>query len=112
MKNKMRVWWMPQVGANATFYVPVKSVEQAKRLMDVLAAYDCFQWNHHIKPDYCNCGGLQVYDQEADEWNDWYFESGEDYFDNVDEYCEAKSEHAVELDSFFREVFSQVSFDE
>lgn len=29
-KIKMRVWWMPQVGADATFYIPVKSVEEAR----------------------------------------------------------------------------------
>ena len=25
----MRVWWIPQVGADATFYVPVETVEEA-----------------------------------------------------------------------------------
>lgn len=108
----MRVWWNPQVGANATFYVPVDSVEQAKRVMDILSAYDCFQWNHHIKPDYCNCGGLQVYDQETGEWEDWYYESEDEYYDDVDEYCEMKSDQKESLKDFFDEVFAQVTFDE
>ncbi len=50
---KLRVWWMPQVGESATiFYVPVDSVESARRCMDILAAYDIFQFKYNIKPDF------------------------------------------------------------
>jgi len=108
--KKMRVWWMPQVGANATFYIPVNSVEQARFVMDVLAYYDCFQWNHNIKPDFCNCGGLQVYDEDEGEWNDWYYDDGENYFDDVDEYLE-NSEHREELLEVCKQMASQVHFD-
>lgn len=111
MEKKMRVWWMPQVGANATFYIPVKSIEEAKKFMDVLAAYDCFQYNHRIKPDYCNTGGVQVWDEEAQDWNDWYYEDDDSFFEDVDEYCEEKSELSDELEEFTKVVLSQVHFD-
>ena len=111
MEKKMRVWWIPQVGINSTFYVPVKNIEEAKKLMDVLAAYDCFQYNHSIKPDYCNAGGVQVWDEEAQEWNDWFYEDDDSYYDDIDGYCEEKSELAEELDEFTKSVFSQVHFD-
>ena len=111
MDKKIRVWWMPQVGANATFYVPVDSVEQAKRFMDMLAAYDCFQWNHNIKPDYCNCGGLQVFDEDSQEWEDWYYDGDDGYYEDVDEYCSEMSEQADDLKQFCDAVLSQVSFD-
>lgn len=113
MEKKMRVWWMPQVPfrEDTTFYIPVKTVEEAKKIMDTLAAYDCFQYNHNIKPDYCNCGGVQVYDEETQEWNDWFYEDEDSFFDNVDEYCEEKSESAEELKEFARSVLSQVHFD-
>jgi len=111
MENTMRVWWMPQVGCGATFYIPVNTVEEAKKVMDMLAAYDCFQYNHRIKPDYCNTGGIQVYDKDDKEWNDWYYEDENSYYDNVDEYIEEMSINATELENFQRAVFSQVHFD-
>ena len=111
MEKKLRVWWMPQVGANATFYVPVASVEQARRVMDILAAYDCFQYNHNIKPDYCNCGGLQMLDDETGEWEEWYMEDAEYYYDDVDIYCDEYSDQRDELKAFTKEILSQVHFD-
>ena len=70
MEQKLRVWWIPQVGAGSeAFYVPVKSVEEGKRVMDMLAAYDAFQLQNRIKPDYCNTGGLQMFDEEENEWD-------------------------------------------
>lgn len=110
--NKMRVWWNPQVGADATFYIPVQTVEEAKKVMDLLAAYDCFQFNHNIKPDYCNVGGLEVWDEEEQEWLDWEYNNDDDdeYCDDVDEYCEEKSSQAEELKKFAEELFSQVTF--
>ena len=111
MNNKMRVWWVPQLGAGATFYIPVKSIEEAKKFIDILAAYDCFQYNHRIKPDYCNIGGVQVWDEEAQGWNDWYYEDENSFFEDIDEYCKEKSEFAEELEAFTETILSQVHFD-
>lgn len=109
--NKMRVWWVPQVGAGATFYVPVESVEEAKKVMDILAAYDCFQYNYDIKGDFCNTGGLEVWDDEEQDWNDWYYEDRDSYYESVDDYCDEKSEQADDLNKFSRALFDQVVFD-
>lgn len=51
------------------FIVPVVSVEEAAKLHDVLADYDLFQYENNVKPDYCNVGGLSVF--EDGEWVDW-----------------------------------------
>ena len=110
MERTMRVWWNPQVGCGATFYIPVTSVENARRVMDILSAYDCFQWNHKIKPDYCNCGGLENFDEENGEWQDWYFEDEGSYFEDVDEYLEVKSERIEALDIFRKALLGQVDF--
>ena len=48
MKEKLRVWWIPQVGLSDAFYIPVKSVEEGKKVMDILAAYDAFQLQNNI----------------------------------------------------------------
>ena len=54
--DKLRVWWIPQAGATEeAFYVPVETVEEGKKVMDMLAAYDAYQRQNRIKPDYYNC---------------------------------------------------------
>ncbi len=51
-------------------------MEEAARLLTVLADYDRFQFLNRIKPDYCNAGGLSVYEDGG--WTDWCDEeSGE-----------------------------------
>ena len=103
---KMRVWWVTQIPMDA-FYVPVSSVEEAKKVMDLLAYYDLWQLNNNVKPDFCNAGGLQVWDEEAKEWYDWDMETEDDYFDNVDEYCQ-QCPQAEELAAFTEALIKQV----
>ena len=81
--SKLRVWWIPQVGIEETFYVPVSTAEEGKKTLDLLAAYDAFQLQNNVKSDYTNVGGLQMFDEEEGEWNDWYLETEDDYFDDV-----------------------------
>lgn len=109
---ELRVWWNPQIGSSHTFYIPVKSVEEAKKFLDVLAAYDQFQYQNRIKPDFCNDGGLQMWDEEEQDWVDWYEEpyNSTCYYDDVDEYCEAFD--TGELEQFTNAIFEQVSFDD
>lgn len=74
----LRVWWVPQVPGKAFYvYVPVDGLERAALVCDTLARYDRFQFESHVKPDYCNAGGLEVY--EDGEWSDWYNEDGLDF---------------------------------
>lgn len=73
-EQKLRVWWIPQVPMKP-FRTEVKSLVEAKLLLNTLAQYDIFQFENNIKPDYCNVGGLEVF--EDGEWTDWYDEDGE-----------------------------------
>lgn len=109
MNKKLRVWWIPQVGIEETFYIPVNTPEEGKKILDLLAAYDAFQLQNRVKPDYTNVGGLEIYDDEYDEWNDWYLETSDDYFEDVDEYCE-QCETAAELEEFNHELFKQIDW--
>ena len=109
MENKLRVWWIPQVPMKS-FYVPVNTPEEGKNVMDILAAYDAFQLQNRIKPDYCNMGGLQMYDPETATWKDWYLETNDDYFDDVDEYI-SQSENAEKIEEFSDELFKQIDWD-
>src|SRR5688500_11946945 len=67
-EGDLKVWWIPQVPMRA-FEVPVSSVEEAAKIMTVLADYDTFQFENKVKPDYCNTGGLVVF--EDGDWCDW-----------------------------------------
>lgn len=91
-QGELRVWWIPQVPGKP-FYVPVESPAEAKKILDTLARYDQFQLDHNIKPDYCNAGGLECFNQDGDitdfEWCDWYDdETGED----IDSYEPAEAQ--------------------
>ena len=110
--HKMQVWWNPQVGTGCdNFYVPVESVEEAKKVMDILAMYDCFQYNHNVKPDYSNCGGLETWNEETECWEDWVYEDEDNYIDDVDDYIEEKSPDCEKLKDFTRTLIDQVEFD-
>ena len=64
--SKLRVWWIPQAGATEeAFYIPVETVEEGREVMDLLAAYDAFQLQNRIKLDYCNCGGVQRWEDSV-----------------------------------------------
>lgn len=71
--KQLRVWWIPQVPCKA-FRVPVANPAAGQALLAVLADYDKFQFEHRIKPDYCNTGGLEVF--EDGEWCEWCDEDG------------------------------------
>ena len=109
MVNKLRVWWIPQASLSCdTFYIPVQSVEEGKKMMDLLAVYDMFQLQNNIKPDFCNAGGLEML--VDGEWEDWVLETEDDYFDSVDEYCE-QCETAEDLEEFSKCLFEQIDFE-
>lgn len=72
-KGALRLYWIPQVPMTG-FHVMVKDIEQALFLYDTLAKYDLFQLEHHIKPDYSNMGGLEVW--TGTEWEEWEDDDG------------------------------------
>jgi hypothetical protein len=76
-EGSLRVWWIPQISMKA-FKVRVSDLKQAAFLLDVLAAYDFFQYEEIIRGDFSNAGGLEVF--EEGEWMSWYDEeTGEDF---------------------------------
>lgn len=80
--GQLQVWWVPQVPMKE-FAVDVASPQEAAKLLAVLAAYDLFQLENKIKPDYSNMGGLRVWDADADGeghpgWIEWHNENDDD----------------------------------
>lgn len=87
-QGDLRVWWIPQIPGEQ-FHVDVASLAEAKKMLDVLAQYDIFQFENNIKPDYCNAGGLECYRQpgtweegDSEDWCEW----ASDWGDNIDNY--------------------------
>ena len=61
----MQVWWIPQIPMKS-FEVEIDSPEEGKKIMDILANYDIFQYENNIKPDYCNAGGIRIWVADCD----------------------------------------------
>ena len=85
--NKLRVWWIPQVPGKP-FHVEVGSIEEGVKMMDTLAAYDAFQFENNIKPDYANVGGIEELIEEDGSlvWVSWcndYTEDPREYIAEV-----------------------------
>lgn len=78
---KLEVIWIPQVPMKG-FRVPVANLVEARLILDTLAEYDAFQCENNVKGDYCNAGGLLVFDENDTEdspegsWVDWHDNEG------------------------------------
>jgi len=81
-EGDLRLWWIPQCGMDETFYYPIKSISEAKHMLDAFAMYDLFQMEQYIKDDFSNVGSLEMF--EDGDWCDWYNEDG-DNINRVDE---------------------------
>ncbi|WP_407301658.1 hypothetical protein [Clostridium botulinum] len=89
MSKNLRVSHFPQIPCNP-FIVAVSSIEEAKKIFDVLANYDLFQYKNRIKPDYCNTTILEYWDEEEKEWLEWH-----------------DKENNYTLDEYYRYVINQ-----
>ena len=83
---KLRISHFPQVPCKP-FHVEVNSIDEALKIMNVLANYDIFQFKNRIKPDFCNATTLEIWDEDSDGegtpgWITWYDEDGY----GIDEY--------------------------
>lgn len=78
--GQLRVWWIPQVPLKP-FHCLVNNIDEAMLLLTTFADYDLFQFRNKIKPDYCNAGGLEVFD--GNEWTEWHDEEDRDIDDLI-----------------------------
>ena len=76
---KYRVWHIPQIPMKP-FIVEVSGPQEGKKIGEILADYDLFQYKNKIKPDYSNMNGLEVL--ENGEWLEWEDEDGNNIFDH------------------------------
>ena len=82
-QQTLRVWHVPQVPAEGDpFYVLVSSIDEAAKVISMLAQYDLYQYENSIKPDYANATGLQML--EDGEWCEW----SDDNWSDIDDYMQ------------------------
>ena len=78
---KLRLWHLPQVPSKKEedfFRVDINTEEEAIRILKILWAYDNFQFDRKIKPDFINASGLEIYNEEKREWEEYYNDEGDD----------------------------------
>jgi hypothetical protein len=76
----LAVWHKPhrdeQIEVEGTFYVTVRSPEQALEVLEILQEYDIFQFHNKVKLEYTGCSGLMIFLE--DQWREWYSDAGYD----------------------------------
>lgn len=71
-KVEVRVWWIPQIPGDP-FHVTVPDLDTGILVANALAEYDLFQYEHKVKPDYANAGGIE-YRVDGGEWDGFDYE--------------------------------------
>ena len=79
--NKLKIWHIPNIPGEA-FEKEVKDIQEAIKLLDLLADYDLFLGELLI---YSNVQGLLVFNEDDQKWEEW----ADDYGDTIDEYRKA-----------------------
>lgn len=97
--SKLRVWWIPQLGMDGKPFVrEVENVKEGWKFINLLADYDLYQLDNNIKPDYSNVGGLEIFDEDDNEWLEWQDSNG----DSLDEI-----EHCLDGDDTMSDYFDE-----
>lgn len=96
-EGSLRVWHIPNI-PGSPFHVYVDAPQEAQRVLQLLAKYDIFQFENNIKPDFCNSGGLEVF--EDGEWCEWLDpENGDEIDEWVDEKAATTERFGAECNS-------------
>jgi hypothetical protein len=66
--SAFKVWYIPQVPGKP-FEVQVDNLVTARLILDTLTNFSGFEFEHRVKPDYCDAGGIAVLDDDGD-WID------------------------------------------
>jgi hypothetical protein len=66
-EGDLKVVYIPQVPM-APYEVPVKTLEEARIVLDAVVGLSMFEYEHNVKPDYSDYAGVVRF--EDGEWND------------------------------------------
>jgi hypothetical protein len=66
---KYRVWYIPQVPGKR-FEVLCDVLVEAQKTLDLLQGFSLFEYENKIKPDYADAGGIEVWNEADQEWEE------------------------------------------
>jgi hypothetical protein len=66
---KFRAWYIPQVPMHP-FEVERPTAVEAQAALDLITNFSIFEFDNNIKPDYSDAGGVEEWDEAAQEWFD------------------------------------------
>jgi len=67
---KFKAWYIPQVPMKA-FEVERDTAAEAQSALDLITDFSIFEFENKVKPDYCDAGGVAVWDETEQEWVDY-----------------------------------------
>ena len=85
--KKLRVYY--QILGTETYYKDVSSPEEAKTVIDAIASFVNAKVDEGVFPDHCSAAGLEVWDEDEQDWVTWYDEDGLD----LDEHFEMEDDN-------------------
>jgi len=66
---KFKAWYIPQVPMKP-FEVERPTAVEAQAALDLITDFSIFEFENKVKPDYCDAGGVEEWDEAAQEWFD------------------------------------------
>ena len=84
--QKLRVYYI--ILGTKTYYKEVKSPEEAKIVIDAISSFVNAKVDEGVFQDHCSVAGLDVWDEDEQDWVTWYDEEGRD----LDEHFEQENE--------------------
>lgn len=63
----------------------VSSPEEARSIINTIANFVNFQVDNHVFPDHCSSAGLEMWDEDNEEWVDWCDDDGLDFEEHFEE---------------------------
>lgn len=106
--DKLRVWWLSCI--EKPFFIPVESVEEGVKILDLLTVYEAFQvQNGRVKVDYRIGGGLQVWSNETNEWIDCHIKTNEVHYRNMEDYYN-QSQKDKDTSIFIKSLAEQINW--
>lgn len=70
--SKFRMWYIPQVPMDDPFIREYDTAADAEAALDLISVYSYYEYLNRVKPDYADAGGVEQWDEDADEW--WAYE--------------------------------------
>lgn len=80
-EGDLRVWYMQMFDSREIFYANASNADEAMDQLLTIYELTLFLYNNDQIPDYCNAGGIEVYEADGDggfEWCEWYSDDGLD----------------------------------